>query len=382
VREASVVAQGKINLFLRVLAREASGYHQLETLFQRLELGDDVRVRVGVPGRALDCRGADVGPTERNLAWRAALAYVEATGWPDGFAIEIDKHVPPGGGLGGGSADAGAVLRCLNALAPRPLGRGDLLALAAPLGADVPFLTAEEPLALAWGRGERMLALPPLPPRRAHLALFDEGVSTAEAFGALAELRASDAGASRPRPIVWTPERFATWDDVALVASNDFEAVVLPLREDVAGIRSMFGDVVRRIAALHDAAAEPEEVVDEEDGAGDLAAPGDPRGEGARESEALDDDALEDDALEDGGSAADAPGRAGGDPAPAAGDRVPIALMTGTGATVYLLSPLSGVALEFEVRGPGEDARAGGLPGLAVLETRTADRVAAVSLAG
>ena len=76
VRSARVVAQAKINLFLRVLAREASGYHQLETLFQRLELGDDVIVRTGVAGRTLDCRGADVGPTERNLAWRAAEAYV------------------------------------------------------------------------------------------------------------------------------------------------------------------------------------------------------------------------------------------------------------------------------------------------------------------
>ena len=141
VREAHVVAQAKVNLFLRILAREASGHHQLETLFQRLELGDDVRVRVGVPGRSLDCGGADdLGPTARNLAWRAAQVYHEATGWPDGWAIEIEKRIPVGGGLGGGSADAGAVLRCLNALAPRPLSAGGLLALAAPLGAAVPFL--------------------------------------------------------------------------------------------------------------------------------------------------------------------------------------------------------------------------------------------------
>ena len=93
-RMAAVVAQAKINLFLRILAREHSGFHQLETLFQRLELGDDVRVRVGVPGRALDCRGADVGPVERNLAWRVAVGYAEATGWPEGFSIEIDKRIP------------------------------------------------------------------------------------------------------------------------------------------------------------------------------------------------------------------------------------------------------------------------------------------------
>ncbi|MDF1505979.1 hypothetical protein PYV61_23705, partial [Roseisolibacter sp. H3M3-2] len=186
VREARVVAQAKVNLFLRVLAREDSGYHQLETLFQRLELGDDVTVRVGVRGRSLDCGGADLGPVERNLAWRAAEAYRAATGWPDGHAIEIRKRIPVGGGLGGGSADAGAVLRALGALAATPLAADGLLGLAAPLGADVPFLTAEAPLALAWGRGERMLALPPLPARPVWLALSDAGVPTAWAFGALA----------------------------------------------------------------------------------------------------------------------------------------------------------------------------------------------------
>ena len=323
-REASVVAQAKLNLFLRILAREDTGYHQLETLFQRLELGDDVRVRVGMPGRSLDCRGADVGPTEQNLAWRAALAYADAAGWPGGFAIEIDKRVPVGGGLGGGSADAGAVLRCLDALAPRPLGQRALLGLAAGLGADVPFLTAESPLALAWGRGDRMLALPPLSPRRVHLALFAEGVPTGPAFGALAARRARGEG--RPGPIVWRPERLATWDDVALVATNDFEDVVLPLREDVAGVRDMFAEVVRRVDALHD------------------------------------------------GSAADVP-------APEPGDRTPIALMSGSGATVFLLTPLAGVGLEFDVRPPDdlpdeEDA------GVTIVETRTAGRVAAVSVAG
>src|SRR5262245_8589530 len=116
---ARTLAQAKVNLFLRVLAREANGYHQLETLFCRLELGDDVAVRVGVGGRSLDCTGGvlppdGLGPVERNLAWRAAVMYAEATGWPNDWAIEIAKRIPVGGGLGGGSADAGAVLRCLN----------------------------------------------------------------------------------------------------------------------------------------------------------------------------------------------------------------------------------------------------------------------------
>ncbi len=281
-RTARCAAQAKINLFLRVLAREASGYHQLETMFQRLELADDVVVRVGVAGRSLDC-DVDVGPVEHNLAWRAAVAYADATRWPDGFAIEVGKHIPVGGGLGGGSADAGAVLRALNALAPEPLGRSDLLAFAGALGADVPFLATELPRALAWGRGERMLALDPLPVRAVHLATFGEGVSTAAAFEAHA---ARSRPATGPRPIVWDLERVARWDDVALIATNDFEPVVFASRPDIAEMRELFADVARQVDAE----------VQEGDG-----------------------------------------------------DDVPFSLMTGSGATVFLASP-ERIGLSFDVR--------------------------------
>ncbi len=335
VREATVRAQAKINLYLRVLAREDDGYHQIETLFQRLALGDLVRVRVGagVDGRTLDCRGpampaGGLGPTERNLAWRAAVAYADATGWPDAFAVEVTKEVPVGGGLGGGSADAGAVLRCLNALAPAPLAPGELLALAAPLGADVPFLAGEAALALAWGRGERMLALPPLPERRVHLACFAEGVPTGEAYAALAEWR-RETGA-RPRPVLWTPGRLTRWDDVALVAANDFEQVVLPAREDVAGVRQLFADVARQVEQLNEPGAAP----------GADGAPDEP---------------------------------------PPAGDRAPIALMSGSGATVFLATPLGGVEVGLEVAAPAD---AEGAPAVRVLETRTVRRVARVRLRG
>ncbi|MGH2897799.1 MAG: hypothetical protein ACRDMZ_03935, partial [Solirubrobacteraceae bacterium] len=103
----------------------------------------------------MDCSGpalpaGGLGPTEQNLAFRAATAYAAQTGWPAGFAIEIVKQVPVGGGLGGGSADAGAVLRILDALSPNPLG-AKLVELATQLGADVPFMTIDSPMALAWG---------------------------------------------------------------------------------------------------------------------------------------------------------------------------------------------------------------------------------------
>src|SRR5690606_11779759 len=80
-RRARLLAQAKINLSLRVLAREAGGHHQLETIFQRLTLGDLVTLELTNGERSLDVTGAETGPVERNLAWRAAISYAERTGW-------------------------------------------------------------------------------------------------------------------------------------------------------------------------------------------------------------------------------------------------------------------------------------------------------------
>ena len=224
---ARTVAQAKINLFLRVLAREDTGYHQLETLFCRLTLGDDVTVRVDARGRSLDATGdavpsSGLGPVEQNLAWRAAEAFAASTGWPNDWAIEIRKRIPVGGGLGGGSADAGAVLRCLNALAPAPLGRDALLGLAASLGADVPFLSLDAPLALAWGRGDRMILLPALAPRDVALACFPFGVPTPAAYGWLDETRSAHPSGVGTFELAG----LADWASVARLAHNDFEPVV------------------------------------------------------------------------------------------------------------------------------------------------------------
>ncbi len=224
-RSARVVAQAKINLLLHVLARETSGYHAIETVFLRLELGDDVRVRIE-SGRSIDCRGASMpaeglGVPESNLAYRSAVAYSEAIGWPSGFAIEIEKRIPVGGGLGGGSADAGAVLRLLDAMSPRPLGK-NLLELAAPLGADVPFMATEHAMALGWGRGERLLALPPLPSRPVMLAIPPFAIATRDAYGWLAESREGCV----PGATILDPAQLGSWGGIAQLATNDFHSVV------------------------------------------------------------------------------------------------------------------------------------------------------------
>lgn len=226
-RTARVAAQAKINLLLRVLARESSGFHSIETIFLRLGLTDDIVVRVGdaIHGRTLDCGGklpdGGLGDTKDNLAYRAACAYAEATGWPSTFAIELTKDIPTGAGLGGGSADAGAVLRALDALAPSPLGRR-LVELAPALGADVAFMTIDSPTALAWGRGERLLPLPALAPRPVVVVIPSFAVSTKDAYGWLAH----DRGTYESRAALLTPTELDTWEGIAAIAVNDFEPVV------------------------------------------------------------------------------------------------------------------------------------------------------------
>ena len=222
---AHVAAQAKINLFLDVLERDASGYHALETAFLRIDLADDITVRES-PGRSLAVSGPAVplgglGPDEKNLAYRAAAAYTGAAGWPSGFSIDLVKRIPAGAGLGGGSADAGAVLRALEALSPRPLGPR-LLEIAAGLGADVPFMTVDDAMALGSGRGDRVKPIKPLEPRVIVLATPSFAISTADAYAWLDADRA--ALSDRPRPGLAEP--VATWDDAAASAHNDFAAVV------------------------------------------------------------------------------------------------------------------------------------------------------------
>ena len=234
-------AYAKVNLDLRVLAQEDNGFHQIETIFQRISLSDQVSVRVRAgAGITLYCNREFDIPEEQNLAWRAAAVYRHAASWPPldcVIEITIGKEIPSGAGLGGGSADAGAVLRMLNALNPAPLDTHTLLGAAATLGADVPFLASEAVVALAWGRGERMLALPPLPQRLVRVAQFREGVSTAMAYRELAAARAAGRIVS-PASDLLEVRQLASWPALYKYARNDFEIPVFALRPDIAAVHA------------------------------------------------------------------------------------------------------------------------------------------------
>lgn len=174
-------APAKLNLFLRITGRRADGYHELQTVFQLLDWGDDIRIRVRADGAVARHGEAGYGvPAEQDITVRAARALQAATCCRLGADIAIDKRIPLGGGFGGGSSDAASVLVALNQLWRVGLDEDALAALGLALGADVPVFVRGRN-AWAEGIGERLtpMALPP-----AWFLLIDSGVHvpTAELF--------------------------------------------------------------------------------------------------------------------------------------------------------------------------------------------------------
>lgn len=157
-------AFAKINLTLDVLDKRPDGYHNIKSIMQAVSLRDDLEIDIGTgaPWR-LVCDKENVPADERNLAWKAAKVFYEATGKdPDGLEIRIVKRIPTEAGLGGGSADAAAVLRALNRHYDYPFSVLALAELGAQVGSDVPFCTICG-TAMAEGRGERLRKLPDMP---------------------------------------------------------------------------------------------------------------------------------------------------------------------------------------------------------------------------
>lgn len=246
-----VAAQAKINLRLKVLALGESGYHSIETVFQRLELADRITVSVSDGGGIeLDVSGDDSlvmasGPAEENLALLAAQSYLQRADWHPRVDIRVEKVIPVGAGLGGGSADAAAVLRGLNDLAPIPLPAAELLSLAASLGSDVPFLVGPHAMAAGWGRGERIMSLPALPPRPVILAVPPIHVSTRDAYGWLGRARGETSA-----PPNMPGDAFDSWEHAAGHAENDFSEAVAERHPLIRKIRESLLARGARIAML------------------------------------------------------------------------------------------------------------------------------------
>lgn len=157
-------AFAKINLTLDVLGKRADGYHDLKSVMQTISIRDDVEIDIGT-GKpwCLQCSKEDIPTDATNLAWKAARVFFEAIRKdPDGIEIRITKRIPSQAGLGGGSADAAAVLRALNRHYDAPFSILALAELGAQIGSDVPFCVLCG-TAMVEGRGERLRKLPDMP---------------------------------------------------------------------------------------------------------------------------------------------------------------------------------------------------------------------------
>ncbi len=193
-RRLRVLAPAKINLTLEVLGRRPDGYHDLASVMATVDLRDDVRV-AGARDLEVAIR-PDVGATRGDdLATRAVRALAAATGRVPAAHVVVRKRIPVAGGLGGGSSDAGAVLRALADLWRIP--DVDLVAVGASIGSDVPFFAAASPLARIAGRGERVVPLPaPRDPLWIALVTLPVRSSTREVFASLLAAERSDGAAT------------------------------------------------------------------------------------------------------------------------------------------------------------------------------------------
>lgn len=175
-------AYAKINLFLDIESRRADGFHDILSVMQTVSLSDTVTLEKLDLGIELT---NDIGiEKEKDLAYRAAAAFFAAAGVEGGVRINIDKRIPMGAGLAGGSADAAAVLRGLNELYGEPFSKEKLAEIGLALGSDVPFCVIGG-TKITRGRGERMSDMPKMPDCPMVIAIGDDHVSTPAQFAEL-----------------------------------------------------------------------------------------------------------------------------------------------------------------------------------------------------
>ena len=224
----------KANLYLRILGRRDDGYHDLQSLFVPLCQPSD-RLTIGVsskPGLVLTC--TDPGLCgEENTLHRAYFAFTRQTGWRPGVSVHLEKNIPPGAGLGGGSADAAALLTHLNAMSPQEhrLTHTQLLLVAQEVGADVPFFLTSKP---AWVQG---IGQHVQPVRMAYASGWlvvvcpDVHISTAEAYQAWdRSLEDTQIGQAGPNPEPKYPHSMCSRGQVMF---NDFESVLFPVHTEL-----------------------------------------------------------------------------------------------------------------------------------------------------
>ena len=231
-------AFAKLNLTLDVLGKRDDGYHDMKSIMQTISVRDDIEIDVGTgkPWKLI-CDKEGIPCDERNLAWKAAKVYLDTIGKdPDGLEIRITKRIPSQAGMGGGSADAAAVLRALNRHYGQPLSIAALAELGGLIGSDVPFCVLGG-TAVAEGRGERIRKLPNMPDCVFVVCKPEFSVSTPELYAKI------DETVIGKRPDHGAMEAAILSGDIGAVAQNlynVFDPVVTADHLELNYIKSIF----------------------------------------------------------------------------------------------------------------------------------------------
>ncbi len=234
-----ILSPAKINLYLEVVAKRADGYHDIRSLMCLVSLYDTVRIHMGGESITLRCDAPGVPEDESNLAWRAADAFSNAlrrTGRaPSAMAIELEKRIPVGGGLGGGSSNAASVLLALNRHWDHPFSPEKLARMGLELGADVPFFLLGKP-ALASGVGDRLEPFDSLTARPVLIVAPGFSISTSAVYGALN--LALTKCRKRHKNSRFRERKFEAPGDLC----NDLETVVEPRYPVIASVKRALMD--------------------------------------------------------------------------------------------------------------------------------------------
>ncbi|TAN63502.1 4-(cytidine 5'-diphospho)-2-C-methyl-D-erythritol kinase [bacterium] len=222
----------KINLFLRVLRKRQDNYHDIFSLMQPVSLYDEVAVEISKGDLiTVACSRPDLPTDSSNIAFRAAELFLKRTGLKRRVDIRINKNIPVGAGLGGGSSNAATVLKACDSLLKTNINEKELMNIAAELGSDVPFFILDVP-ALAHGRGEVLKKVIIAPYA---YVLVNPGfmVSTAWVYGNL-----DLTNISEDNILSYSDEVYADIDSLVKLFVNDLEAVTLRKHPELLGVKS------------------------------------------------------------------------------------------------------------------------------------------------
>ncbi len=231
-------AFAKVNLTLDVLGKREDGYHDIKSVMQTISLRDDIEIDVGT-GKpwTLLCDKENIPADETNLAWKAAKLFFDTTKLdPDGLEIRITKRIPSQAGLGGGSADAAAVLRALNRHYDAPFSLPALAELGGTIGSDIPFCVLCG-TAVCEGRGERIRKMPDMPDCIFVVCKPDFSVSTPELYKKLDE---TTIGVRPDHAAMERALLAGDLDSIAMNVCNVFDPVVTQEHLELNYIKSIF----------------------------------------------------------------------------------------------------------------------------------------------